>query len=430
MNVGIILEKYKRVNPEFVGKVESIVEEKYQQGKWDKAARFDTGLTTMLLYEYCTGIEKVTEGRISADYMLKKLAEELDVFRFGDYKEQDHEIMYDNDSCTSPEYKRKTRVERNFGAHALTTKDDKKAIVLFDSKQYMFLDGEYRRLSGIDLDSLQDIRHTAFHEFTHVAERVKHKSDILLPEMIIFKKNDSFFINAQLSPDLKPMDYYDFIESYSTKYGTPRDITFAGISTIEINPNRSSNRIMHNQISEGGTELISQLVMQAIGESIESDRYKSKVNLVRRIFTSRGMGQSVTDFITRPHELIYELEHKSINNQDLLHYISDFSDLLGNAEVAYVRDMGGPSYETKAVTIDMKKRVMEFWQNYSDPTSNQVDEELRHLLPKRFRFSDSTKDSFKNVLTFPRLKIELEKQLDDIYPLRGNSGKGEELNLA
>lgn len=423
MDVGVVLEKYRRVDSEFLGTIETLVEDRYKQGKWDRGTRGQNGMTTMLLYEYCTGIEKVTEGRITAEDMLKKIAEELDVFRYEDFKAQDSAILYDNDSCTSDAYKRKTRLERNFGAHALTTESGKKALVLFDSKQHLFIDGEYRSLSGIDLDSLQDIRHTAFHELTHVAERVKVKSNVLEPEIIIFKNDDSFFINPQLSPNLRVMDYYDFIESYSTKYGAPKDLTFAGISTIEINPNKSNNRIMHNQISEGGTELISTLVMEAIGEKIKSDRYKSKVEPLRRIFTSRGMGQSVCDFLTRPHELIHELEHKRIYNQDLLHYISDYSCILENAEEAYVRDMGGPSYESKRMTIQMKDRVFDFWYKHKDPTTEEVDETLLTLLPSKYRFSNNTRDVFRSVLTYPRIRVNLNERLDELYPISGRDDR-------
>ena len=72
-------------------------------------------------------------------------------------------------------------------------------------------------------------------------------------------------------------------------YRCKDEILFNGISTIEINERKSPNRrIMHNKISEGGTELISQKIMEHLGRPYEKGRYENQAKFVGKVFESLG----------------------------------------------------------------------------------------------------------------------------------------------
>ena len=57
--------------------------------------------------------------------------------------------------------------------------------MLFDDSQVATINGEQQTLSGIDLQDLSDIRHTVFHEWTHIMERCVVKASQLSKEDII-----------------------------------------------------------------------------------------------------------------------------------------------------------------------------------------------------------------------------------------------------
>lgn len=304
-----------------------------KNGKWDLGINLGSqGLTKMLLYEYATAIENLSNGKLKSEFVIDKLANKMGTLRYGYFKKgQDDNIKYGENPVTSSEYTTQCRVEDKFGAHSVSYEENdgmqQDAVVLFDDKQTLE-DGS--KLSGIDLSNLSDIRHTVFHEFTHVMEKclVERKD---LKEEITFKQGNSTYINSLLSADLTIEEYQSYIDNISLDDGP---ILFGGISTIEINLEKNPNkRIMHNQISEGSTEYISRLIMKEVGDTVEHpERYSKQVEIAEKMFTSRGLEDSLKDYFTCPNKIISELESCSIDGKDLLHYMSDYINLKPNLD--------------------------------------------------------------------------------------------------
>ena len=322
----------KAKDNELIEYIQKIAQEKIDSGDWDKGiSGQDDALVENLLYEYSSSIEKLTEGKITARQVIDKLSKNMGKLRFGDFKSDvDYGILYDGLSVTSDDYKNKCRIDTQFGAHALTYKDEngeeKSAIILFDDKQEKTIGGVNKKLSGIDLQDLSDIRGTIFHEWTHVMERCLVKSSELTKDDIIHKEGNSIYINSMLSPELAKKEYEDYINNIDSLLQSDIEISFGGISTIELNDEKDSNkRIMHNQISEGATEFIARKVMQTLGEQVKHpDRYSKQVRMIGKIFEGRGLSDYLTMYLTKPYELIRKLENEKVQNKDMLHYISGY----------------------------------------------------------------------------------------------------------
>ena len=118
MDIKPIVEKYKTEDTKGLwDKIGKIIEEK--EGKWDTGLDDSTSeLTQMLVYEYATSLEAITEGKLTAEFVIDKLSKLMGTFRLGDFKQgQDDNIKYDQESVTSEAYKKHARIDGNFGAH-------------------------------------------------------------------------------------------------------------------------------------------------------------------------------------------------------------------------------------------------------------------------------------------------------------------------
>lgn len=323
---------------ELLNYIRKVINEKGDS--WDHGTQNSSdNLLAMLLFEYATGINKITEGIINPKFVIDKLRDSLGTVRFGDFKKGlDDNITYGSVekngekkplSVTEEQYSINCRVKSNFGAHAPTyvdsTGNNKTALVLFEAGQNL-PDGT--KLSGIDLNKLNDIRHTIFHELTHTMEKNIVPRRELESKDIVFDQGEqgSIFLNYMESADYDGLDYY--IESIRKTLQSKDEVTFSGISTIEINNRKSKNRIMRNQISEGATELISNLVMDANGFEISEenkDRYNVQREIIRRVFDHRGSGRSIADYLYDSHRLISYMESVKVRGgKDFLHYADEF----------------------------------------------------------------------------------------------------------
>lgn len=332
MEVDKIFSKYKTENGDLIEHIQHTIDEKQNTGDWDIGIDNQSdSLLSMLMYEYASSIEKLTDGKLTAKQVIDKLSNQMGKFRVGDFKTgKDDSITYDGNAVTSELYKKQCRVDSKFGANAIEYKDDegksKTAVVLFDDKQVATINGEQHTLSGIDLQDLSDIRQTVFHEWTHIMERCMVKASKLSREDIIFKDGNSTFINAMLSSDLSMEEYKAYISNIDELLESDAEVPFGGISTIEVNNKKCPNRrIMHNQISEGATEFIARKVMETIGEDVKHpDRYAEQVRIIGDIFNVNGLPEMITQYFTEPHKVIRGLEDKSVKGKDMLHYISDY----------------------------------------------------------------------------------------------------------
>lgn len=308
--------------------IQEVVQVQSQIGKWDNGPKENNNLTEILIYEYATSLEKITKGKITSQFVVDKLTKQLGTLRYGDFQKGiDDNITYDNYSVTSITYKQNCRINSKFGAHTIDYLDDnqeKSAIVLFDNKQtYLNDQAKTIYLSGINLDDLFDIRLTIFHEFTHIMEQVPIKTSNLTKQDIVYYHGNSIYINTKLSPSLTIEEYKKYIDNVEELLTSNATITYSGITTIEIN-NNTNKRIMHNQISEGATEYIAKLVMQELNYDTKKDcRYAKAVNIIKSIFASKGISESVTTYLTSPKDIIVYLESIDVEGKDLLHYISE-----------------------------------------------------------------------------------------------------------
>lgn len=422
------IQKYKKENSDLYKYIEDIVNKKAKEGIWDKGIDGESqDLTTMLLYEYASSLEKITDGNVSAKFVVDKLSREMGRFRFGDYKSKiDDVVTYDNISVTSDEYKKKCRIKTRFGAHAPTYLDgteEKTGIVLFDDTQ-KFIDenGKVKNLSGIDLSNISDIRGTVFHEWTHCMEKILIQASKLSKQDIIFEKGNSKFINSMTSVDWKLEEYENYIDNVEDLISKNANIYFNGISTIEINRTKdNSKRIMHNQIDEGAVELICILIMEEIGDTVvDPSRYQNQLNLLREIFESRGIADSVTKFVTESNELVQELEsHTLQNGSDLLHYMDDYVTLPARLEEKLEEQLKNNTTKTQEeIEIEInnvKGMIMDFWQNYSNPTEQELDvivqevennlgltlpNDINNLIRKTSKYPKITKDLNDEILQF------------------------------
>lgn len=286
-----------------------IIKELIETKDWDKTIQneediLDSNLLAMLLYEYSTSIEKITKGKMKYTDVLNKLGNLLGKFRLGDWKEEkgDSIAKYDGNPVTSEEFKRKHRNE--FGAQTIRYIDEngklKNAIVLYDGKNG----------NGIDLRNLNDIRHTTFHEWTHVLElyKVEEKNE---EEVVLngrsFKNNEKF---------------------------ENGEVWGAGLVTREFGENsikwNNGNRIMHNQITEGFVELIARKVIAVILEKenindvVDCTRYLPHTKVAQDVMNALGEEEVIYDFLSNASKLVNILEGFQIEDKDALHYMSDF----------------------------------------------------------------------------------------------------------
>jgi len=430
------ISKYQTEHSGLFSYVSEIVEEKASSDSWDKGTNADTqNLTLMLLIEYAISIEQITHGKISANFVIDKLKNEMGTFRFGDFKKGiDDNITYDNNSVTSPIYTQQCRIKTGFGAHAIpyTEQDQiKSAVVLFDNKQeYEDTNGNKTLLSGIHLNNLSDIRGTVFHEWTHILEQVLIKTSELNKDDIIFENNGSTYINtAGIGPNLSTQEYLDFISNPNQS----SEVIFAGISTIEINENKSSRRIMHNQISEGATEYIARLVLEQVGDTpIDSTRYARQVDIIKQIFESKGIANAVSMYLKSPHKLIKELESHKVGDKDILHYISEHISLLDgiNGNLRYeIKDKLThklPPEELNdklsEISMQIRQKTAMFWKENNEPAPEQQDKLFNELLDLiGINLSINSRELLKTLINYPQINRTFQTEINNAFPKRSRN---------
>lgn len=440
-NIDDIFEKYKTDgNAELLGEIERIIKEKNSNGLlWDKGIENESqNLLAVLLYEYSLSIESLTNGKLEAVDVVNKLATEMGIFRFGDYRIDqskgidDSFVLYDGNPVTSEQYKIENRINGGLEAHAPTYVDSdgktRFAVVLFNNRQN-FVDsaGISHTLRGIDLQNLSDIRETIFHEWTHVMEKSIVQASELTSDDIVHIDGDSKYINAMVDNSQSMQDFGNYIANVNNLISSNATITFGGISTIEINQNKNPhNRIMHNQISEGATEYIARLVMEMVGDKvIDPDRYKTQVDFARRIFESLGVDKALTTYFTAPHKLISKLENMKVKDTDVLHYLSDFVDFNSNVRGAIageLRHNGIQGNNINATISNLFAQLSGFWKNNPNATEQDNLRMVNSLITQLGgHVSKQTHDLIIKAVGYPAYKQECDSILQSALPKRDRS---------
>ena len=424
MDISLLTEKYKTENSSLWNKIGKVIETK--GAKWDKGVEEQSSeLTQLLIYEYATSLEAITHGKLSAEFVVEKLASTMGTFRFGDFKEgQDDNIRYDNRPVTSESYKKLCRIDNHFGAHQVDYDENGKhqySVVMFDRNQeYQTADGKVHKLSGGKLESLDDIRQTIFHEWTHVMEKCLVKTSELNVSDVIQTRGDSIYINTYLSPDLDMEEYKQYIQNVEQMLATQDEVLFGGISTIEINERKSPDRrIMHNQISEGATELISKKIMQHLGRPIENGRYGQQADFVEKVFSSMGMDTGIATYLTSSNKIISYIESKNHDGSDILRAADSFITALGRFEGA-LKDMtkkAGNEFDNNFENV--KQKMMSFWEDGKEPAEEDIQEFFEDI--DRFAIVPQNDEIYVReminfALNYPKRNKEFWDKVDSMFP--------------
>lgn len=107
MDIDKIYDKYKESgDKELISQINKIIDEKCKAKVWDRGLEGGyPNLLAMLMYEYATSIETLTNGGTKASVIVDKFAERMGRFRFGDFNsEKDDCVSYDGDKVTSGDY--------------------------------------------------------------------------------------------------------------------------------------------------------------------------------------------------------------------------------------------------------------------------------------------------------------------------------------
>lgn len=394
-----LITKYQQMDSERFELVKRKIEQ--TNGNWDTSINLISGdsmksvdISQLLAYEYCLASERITQGKVSFDSMLDKLFDGVRKFRIGKpVPGMDDECLYGksfDDETAIPVTSKLYRMVMNAGAQHLDYFKDGN----FTGAVFIYEKGTIKAFAkdengnsidmetdGIDFSNLSkgqsllnNLRQTAFHEWTHNSEKEiieptedtidyeyqsqdgktyrnyekvnsyvtsENIGNIQEPQYIISTQRDSqgnrkrYFQDK--NGDLRPLSEVDFgLEK--KQLGT--DYSFSsGLTTREIMPNGETR--MHNIITEGFVEETARAMIRSIDPQvmdIDEEKYPEYVEMAKRVIESRdislgedGYGQTYADFLMHSSVLKRDLESRTVvldngSKVDGLHYISDYAD--------------------------------------------------------------------------------------------------------
>ena len=280
-------------------KVKNLINEK--NGKWDTGCIQNPDILNNLLCEYIKTLSNISG--LTEDFILEKLRNELEVLRFGDFQNQDN-FLYDGINVNSLNFKTKYRdkIKAGFGAITLDTDNGKRGVCVFDGSGIYY---------GINLSDLNDIKHTLYHELTHVMEE-----SLVNNNGIINLQNNSAIVTGNCSPH---KEFEQYLNERKEK-----QIYTKGIIAHEFKNN--GEKIYHNMISEGCTELIARLILEKNNIPISnSDRYIEYITMAKILFDYYGEN-AIKDYLTDSSKLINFFINEKITDTNLLFYADHFKD--------------------------------------------------------------------------------------------------------
>ena len=381
----------------------NLVKDKIEQtkGNWDTtidlvngSSRDSVDISQLLAYEYCLASERITDGKVTLEAMLDKLFDGVKKFRIGNpVLGMDDECLYGkgfDDTTAIPVTSKLYRMVMNAGAQHLDYFKDGK----FTGAVFIYERGTIKgfakdengnpvdmKIDGIDFSDLSkgqslltNLRQTAFHEWTHNAEKevidstsptidYEYQSEdgktyrnyerinsyvtsenigsIQEPQYIISTQRDSQGNRKRYFQDkngnLRPLSEVKF--GLDTKQLGTEYCFSSGLTTREVMPNGETR--MHNIITEGFVEGTARAMIRAIDpqvRDIDEEKYPEYVEMAKRVIESRdvnlgenGQGQTYADFLMHSSELKRDLESRTVvlddgSKVDGLHYISNYAD--------------------------------------------------------------------------------------------------------
>lgn len=394
-----LLAFYQETDPERYNLVKDKIEQ--TKGNWDTtidlvngSSRDSVDISQLLAYEYCLASERITDGKVTFEAMLDKLFDGVKKFRIGNpVPGMDDECLYGkgfDDPTAIPVTSKLYRMVMNAGAQHLDYFRDGS----FTGAVFIYERGTIKgfakdengnpvdmKIDGIDFSDLSkgqslltNLRQTAFHEWTHNAEKqvidstsptidYEYQSEdgkayrnyerinsyvtsenignLQEPQYIISTQRDSQGNRKRYFQDkngnLRPLSEVDFgLEK--KQLGTEYCFS-SGLTTREVLPNGETR--MHNIITEGFVEETARAMIRAIDpqvRDIDEEKYPEYVEMAKRVIESRDVnlgeneqGQTYADFLMHSSELKRDLESRTVvlddgSKVDGLHYISNYAD--------------------------------------------------------------------------------------------------------
>lgn len=394
-----LLAFYQETDPERYNLVKDKIEQ--IKGNWDTtidlvngSSRDSVDISQLLAYEYCLASERITDGKVTFEAMLDKLFDGVKKFRIGNpVLGMDDECLYGkgfDDTTAIPVTSKLYRMVMNAGAQHLDYFRDGS----FTGAVFIYERGTIKgfakdengnpvdmKIDGIDFSDLSkgqslltNLRQTAFHEWTHNAEKqvidstsptidYEYQSEdgktyrnyerinsyvtsenignLQEPQYIISTQRDSQGNRKRYFQDkngnLRPLSEVDFgLEK--KQLGTEYCFS-SGLTTREVLPNGETR--MHNIITEGFVEETARAMIRAIDpqvRDIDEEKYPEYVEMANRVIESRDVnlgeneqGQTYADFLMHSSELKRDLESRTVvlddgSKVDGLHYISNYAD--------------------------------------------------------------------------------------------------------
>lgn len=394
-----LLAFYQETDPERYNLVKDKIEQ--IKGNWDTtidlvngSSRDSVDISQLLAYEYCLASERITDGKVTFEAMLDKLFDGVKKFRIGNpVLGMDDECLYGkgfDDTTAIPVTSKLYRMVMNAGAQHLNYFRDGS----FTGAVFIYERGTIKgfakdengnpvdmKIDGIDFSDLSkgqslltNLRQTAFHEWTHNAEKqvidstsptidYEYQSEdgktyrnyerinsyvtsenignLQEPQYIISTQRDSQGNRKRYFQDkngnLRPLSEVDFgLEK--KQLGTEYCFS-SGLTTREVLPNGETR--MHNIITEGFVEETARAMIRAIDpqvRDIDEEKYPEYVEMAKRVIESRDVnlgeneqGQTYADFLMHSSELKRDLESRTVvlddgSKVDGLHYISNYAD--------------------------------------------------------------------------------------------------------
>lgn len=394
-----LLAFYQETDPERYNLVKDKIEQ--TKGNWDTtidlvngSSRDSVDISQLLAYEYCLASERITDGKVTFEAMLDKLFDGVKKFRIGNpVPGMDDECLYGkgfDDPTAIPVTSKLYRMVMNAGAQHLDYFRDGSftgAVFIYERGTIKGFAKDEKgnpvdmKIDGIDFSDLSkgqslltNLRQTAFHEWTHNAEKevidstsptidYEYQSEdgktyrnyerinsyvtsenignLQEPQYIISTQRDSQGNRKRYFQDkngnLGPLSEVKF--GLDTKQLGTEYCFSSGLTTREVMPNGETR--MHNIITEGFVEGTARAMIRAIDpqvRDIDEEKYPEYVEMAKRVIESRdvnlgenGQGQTYADFLMHSSVLKRDLESRTVvlddgSKVDGLHYISNYAD--------------------------------------------------------------------------------------------------------
>ena len=365
--------------------IETLINEK---SNWDKSP-----ILVELLTEYVTSLSKISG--LSEDFIISKLDNQLGILRIGDFKDVDSFITYDGLSITSDDFKNRFRKYGGFGAITTQFEKGKDAVCLFDGSN---------GLSGIDLNDIIDLKHTLYHELTHVLEK-----SIIKEENTVINNNGNYIVTGNIDPHKSIDDYLN--NSSETQISS-------GLETIEFK--QDGSRIMHNQISEGCTELISRMILEHNEITPpHKERYVENVAVAKLLFEQYGE-DALKTYLTDSNKMVNHFLNTKVKDTNMLYFADNY--------IGFVNQM-----KDKLVSTD-SANLSTIYANYVKYQSGEISAEellngnnenvnvvLRQIIDYKKPLQKNPHNNKLDDMLMDTNKVENEP-IDSITAQRGNIG--------